>query len=603
MTFDRPDLLWLAVLLPAAAVAFLLLYARRRRRVAQALGDAALLERLGGRGLAAFPWRRLLLVVPAAAALGFAALGPRWGTREGVTESRSANVVLAMDISKSMLAPDVTPDRLERARLLARRIVREMRTDRIGLVVFAGRAYVLSPLTTDHGALDLYLDALDPQIVSQGGSSLAAALSQSADLARGRVETGGDRAVVLVSDGEALEEEDAVRDAAERAARAGVRVFTVGVGTTDGSPLPDFDAAGRRRGYIRDEGGDVVISRLDETLLRDVAQATDGRYFDLSDAGSAGALIGELRRLEQSSTDTAQRATQREQYAWFVALALLLLALDAWFVRREGRPSRAAAGLDSLRAEPVPARGTRRRLRRSRAAAAVLLLLTTSGFGIGDVERGNRMYREGRYQEAVAAYEAAIADGESTPELHYNLGTALLALRRYAEAERHLELALRDVDPALRRNAYYNLGNRYLEAARAGGDPQAQAAQYEAAIEAYRHALRLAPDDVDAKWNLEMAQRERDEQQPEPQPQEQDQQEQDDQNREDEQQAREQEGQADPSQGQAGQGQQSGSRFEQQPMTREQAEQILSAVEQDERDLTRDKLRKGQRRTPVARDW
>ena len=190
-----------------------------------------------------------------------------------------------------------------------------------------------------------------------------------------------------------------------------------------------------------------MISRLDETLLRDVARATDGRYFDLSDAGSAGALIGELRKLEQSSTDTAQRATQREQYAWFVALALLLLALDAWLVLREARPSRVAAGLASLRAEPVPARGTRRRLRRSRAAAAGVLLLTTTGFGIGDVERGNRMYREGRYQEAVAAYEEAIADGESTPELHYNLGTALLALRRYAEAERHLELALRDVDP------------------------------------------------------------------------------------------------------------------------------------------------------------
>src|SRR5690606_36477868 len=213
-------------------------------------------------------------VVPAAAALGFATLGPRWGTRTEPTESRSANDVLTMDISKSMLAPDISPDRLERARLLARRIVHEMRTDRIGLVVFAGRAYVLSPLTTDHGALDLYLDALDPQIVSQGGSSLAVALTQAADLARGRVETGGDRAVVLVSDGEALEEADAVRNAAERAARAGVRVFTVGVGTDAGSPIPDYDAAGRSQGYKRDENGEIVISRLDTGLLRDVARAT-----------------------------------------------------------------------------------------------------------------------------------------------------------------------------------------------------------------------------------------------------------------------------------------------------------------------------------------
>lgn len=603
MSFDRPDLLWLAVLLPVLAAVFVLLYARRRRRVANALGDSALLERLGGRGLAAFPWLRLLLIVPAAASLGFAALGPRWGTRTEPTESRSANVVLTMDISKSMLAPDISPDRLERARLLARRIVREMRTDRIGLVVFAGRAYVLSPLTTDHGALDLYLDALDPQIVSQGGSSLAAALTQAADLARGRVETGGDRAVVLVSDGEALEEADAVRNAAERAARAGVRVFTVGVGTDAGSPIPDYDAAGRSQGYKRDENGEIVISRLDTGLLRDVARATNGAYFDLSDAGAAGALIRDLRELQQSTSASAQRATQREQYAWFVALALLLLALDAWLIRRSARPAYAAAALDTLRAEPVPTRGTRRRLRGARAAAVLLLLLATSGFGIGDMERGNRMYREGRYEDAVAAYQAALADGESTPELHYNLGTAFLALGRYAEAERHLQLALRDVDPTLREYAYYNLGNRFLEAARANSDPQAQLAQYEAAIDAYKHALRLAPDDAEAKWNLEMAQRERDEQEQQPQPQDQDQQEQDNQNREDEAQAQEQEGQSEPSQGQGGQGQQSGSRFEQQPMSREQAEQILSAVEQDERDLTRDKLRKGQRRTPVARDW
>lgn len=602
MSFDRPDLLWLALALPAIATVLLLVYARRRRRVAHALADTPLLERLGGGGLAAFPWRRLLLIVPAAAALGFAALGPRWGAREQETESRSANVVLAMDISKSMLAPDVSPDRLERARLLARRIVREMRTDRLGLVVFAGRAYVLSPLTTDHGALDLYLDALDPQIVSQGGSSLAAALAQAADLARGRVETGGDRAVVLVSDGEALEEEDAVRSAAERAARAGVRVFTVGVGTARGSPIPDYDAEGRRQGYKRDEDGRVVISRLGEELLRDVARTTNGDYFDLSEAGAAGALIRELRTLEQSTSETAQRATQREQYAWFVALALVLLALDGWLVRRAVRPVSATSDLTSEEPEAVPARGTRRRVRFARTAAALVLLVSMTGFGIGDAERGNRLYREGRYEEAVAAYQEALADGGGSAELHYNLGTALLALKRYAEAERHLQLALQEVDPALRERAYYNLGNRFLEAARAGTDPQAQAQQYEAAVEAYKHALRLAPDDADAKWNLELAQREREEQEQQPRPQDEPQ-EQDDQNRQDEQQAREQEGQAAPAQGQTGQGTQSGSRFEQQPMTRAQAEQILAAVEQDERDLTRDKLRKGQRRTPVARDW
>ncbi len=603
MSFDRPDLFGLVVLLPLLTALFVVLFARRRRRVVESLGDAPLLERLGGRGLAAFPWRRLLLVVPAAAALGFAATGPRWGTDDQATESRSVNVVLAMDISKSMLAPDITPDRLERARLLARRLLREMRTDRIGLVVFAGRAYVLSPLTTDHGALDLYLDALDPQIVSQGGSSLAAALAQATDLARGRVESGGDRAVVLVTDGEALEDVDAVRDAAARGARAGVRVFTVGVGTAAGSPIPDYDEAGRRTGYKRDEGGEIVISRLGERLLRDVASATNAEYYDLADGGATGALVDDLHSLQRATSEGGQRTTRREQYAWFVALALVLLALDGWLVRRDVRPVRRAAPEPDTPIEVVPARGTRRRLRAARAAALLVLTLAAGGFGIGDIERGNRLYREGRFEEAVAAYQAALADGATGPELHYNLGTALLALRRYAEAERHLEIALRDVDPVLRERAYYNLGNRYLEAARAGGDPRAQVQQYDAAVEAYQHALRLTPDDVEAKWNLELALREREEKQEQQQQPQEEPQEQDDQNREDEQQARDQGGGAQPSQGPSGQGAESGGRFENQPMTREQAEQILAAVEQDERDLTRDKLRKGQRRTPVTRDW
>ncbi|MGH7443555.1 MAG: vWA domain-containing protein, partial [Longimicrobiales bacterium] len=383
MSFDRPDLIGLMFMLPVLVALGIVLFARRRRRVVRALGDVALLDRLGARGLVRFPWRRLLLLVPAAASLGFAASGPRWGLHEEATESRALNVVLAMDISKSMLAPDVTPDRLERARLMGRRLLRELPTDRIGLVVFAGRAYVLSPLTTDHGALDLYLDALDPQIVSQGGSSLAAALAQSTDLVRGRVEAGGDRAVVLITDGEALEEEAAVIDAAERAARAGVRVFAVGVGTERGSPIPDYDEAGQRTGYKRDQSGEIVISRLGGALLRDIANATGGKYYDLSDGGAAGALIDDLRSLQRETADSGERTTRREQYAWFVALALLLLTLDGWLARRDAESTRRTAVPDSPVLDAVPARGTRRRLR-ARAAALLLVMLFATGFGVGD---------------------------------------------------------------------------------------------------------------------------------------------------------------------------------------------------------------------------
>jgi Ca-activated chloride channel family protein len=232
-------------------------------------------------------------------------------------------------------------------------------------------------------------------------------------------------------------------------------------------------------------------------------------------------------------------------------------------------------------------------------APLVLALVVTGGVFTG-IERGNRLYRAGEYAEAVEAYRAALADGEDTPVLRYNLGTALLRLGRYEEAEEHLRSALDVVDPSTREWVYYNLGQRFLEDARQAADPEATGALYDAAVEAYRQALRLRPADVDAKWNYELALQERDQQQPsggggQGDPEE----EQDEEEGGDGQgstgQGRDppsQQGQ-EPTQGAPGQA----------PLTQEQAERILSAVEQDERELFRDKLRRGQQQTRTARDW
>lgn len=234
---------------------------------------------------------------------------------------------------------------------------------------------------------------------------------------------------------------------------------------------------------------------------------------------------------------------------------------------------------------------------RSLLIPLILVLITTGGLLVS-VERGNRLYRAGNYAEAVDAYRAALADGEDGPVLRYNLGTALLKLGRYDEAEEHLQAALNDVDPDTRERVYYNLGQRYLEDARQSGDPEAQMALYDAAVESYRQALRLRPDDADAKWNYELSVREREEQEQaggggggdEEQDQEQ--------QPGDQGQGGTSQGENQPSEGspsQAGGGAQA-------PLTQEQAERILSAVEQDERELFRDKLRQGQQ-TRTDRDW
>ncbi|MGH7554760.1 MAG: VWA domain-containing protein, partial [Longimicrobiales bacterium] len=335
MSFARPELIWLAAALPVLVALGVWAYARRRAFVARTLGDPSLVRRLGAGDLERFPRVRLAVLCLAAAALGFAAAGPRWGQRTTLDEASTLNVVLAMDISKSMLATDVEPNRLERERLFARRMVRELSGDRLGMVVFAGRAYVLAPLTVDHGALNLYLDALDPEMVSQGGSSMASAITQATDLARGSEEAGGDRAIVVITDGEATEEQDGIRAAADRAARAGVTVFTVGVGTERGSPIPERDPrTDEITGYKRDpDSGEVHVSRMDEKMLRDVAETTGGEYVALANAGSLDALLSSLRGLERSAAKGGRRVEQPDRFAIFVGIALLLLALDALWPR------------------------------------------------------------------------------------------------------------------------------------------------------------------------------------------------------------------------------------------------------------------------------
>ena len=342
MSFARPDWVWMIAALPLAVALAIFLWRRRLRRVAAMFGERVMVERLGLGAASHLPKLRIALLLLAATSLGVAAAGPEWGQKRIEGRSSVRNIVLALDVSKSMLARDVEPSRLEQERLLARRLMRSMASDRFGLVAFAGRAYVLSPLTTDHGALALFVDALDPDIVSYGGSALSAAIRQGTDLVRGDRPDNARPAVVLVTDGEALEQEAAVLEAADRAAQLGVTIHTVGVGTADGSIVPDFDPrTGRTAGYVEDESGQRVVSRLGSELLRDIAQRGGGQYFQLTQSGSTEQLLSALRDVQAQQGTSGGRVERVDRSAWFLALALLALALEAWLERRprQGRPS------------------------------------------------------------------------------------------------------------------------------------------------------------------------------------------------------------------------------------------------------------------------
>lgn len=322
--------LLLAPLLPALMALAVALYVRRRRRVAGALGEPPLVRRLVGEDLNRVPWLRAALTLGAALALGLAAAEPSAPAAAAATAA-GRDVVLVLDVSNSMRVEDVPPNRLERQREAAHRLLRALRNDRVGLVVFAGQASVLAPPTRDHGAVAMLIDAAHPEIALQTGSAIGGGLRQAAGLLAATADRPGGRVAVLISDGEPQgEAADAAFAAARRAAGLGVTVHTLGVGTARGGPVPDIDPrTGARTGYKRDPAdGRIAISALDDALLRQIARETGGTYHHLDEPAVIDALLVQLGAGEPADRDAAP-VGRVPRYIWLVVLALALIAADA----------------------------------------------------------------------------------------------------------------------------------------------------------------------------------------------------------------------------------------------------------------------------------
>ena len=300
------------------------LFLARRRRVARAFGDPEVLARLLGYDLIRVPRARIALLLAGALALAVALVDPRWGEGEEMFGQQGGPVVLVLDVSSSMLVEDQAPTRLGWTRVAAGAIARELGDVPIGLVVFAGRAYALSPPTRDPGAVELYLDALDTGMITQTGSALSGALRQGVGLLLAGESEGG--SMIVISDGNTDEDAGELQSAIDLASRAGVPIVTVGVGTVAGGPVPDFDpVTGVRRGYKIYSDGTPVESRLTETVLQEIARGTGGTYVRAAEATPDE--VAELVRSLPGRGSTEGR-DGAPRFAWFASLALLLLALE-----------------------------------------------------------------------------------------------------------------------------------------------------------------------------------------------------------------------------------------------------------------------------------
>ena len=304
MAFDTPSLLYSA---PAIALIYLALavWARRTRIRRAALWSSGLKREAASHG----HWGNPLIGLISLLAI-VALAGPRWGTRVVETETKGLDLVIAVDISRSMLAEDTEPSRLERAKREARRLIHDLSGDRIGLVAFAGQSYVMSPLTVDGSALHLLIDALDPDVASAGGSSLSLALAQGHDLLLAGDEV-ADRVLVVFSDGEAHDSLPEILDRAASLRRDGVHLVLVSEGGRTGVRIPVRDFYGELIGHQLDPGGEYVETRRRDDILTAVADAAQGVVVSAEVADQAGRvreLVSAFKRTPLATTTAAQGA-------------------------------------------------------------------------------------------------------------------------------------------------------------------------------------------------------------------------------------------------------------------------------------------------------
>ena len=470
MIFEFPALLVLVPVLALVGGALTMLARRRRIRLSRIWSPGlAKTARANGR------WSPVALAAVGALA-GIALAGPRGGRIEVASETRALSLIMAIDISRSMLAEDVVPSRLGRAVREARRLIHDLEGDRLGLSVFAGRSYILAPLTVDGSAITLHLDALDPDIASQGGTSLTAALRQGGQLL-GASPGIADRVLVVFTDGEAHDSLKEALVAAREIRDLGVRLILVGEGDAKPSRIPIRDSRGTLLEYKRDEQGNLVETKRRDDVLQALAEAAGGTMVpaDVSDqAGAIRDLVNAFKRMPTSETRTADL----RPLGWIPLLGALLLLLAQTALRR--------------------------------TASLIVLAALVLGPGTSAAQRpspGVTALEEGNPARAATEFLDEARKGTATDTAFYNAGTAALEAERYEPAQAALAEAAKSLDPDLRYRALYNLGvaGLYL----AAEDSTRRDSLLDQAAEHLKQALMLKPSSQRAKWNLELTVRDR----------------------------------------------------------------------------------------------
>lgn len=565
--FEDPIYLYALVLIPLLAVIRLWMVSRQKKRLRK-FGDRDLVRQLMPDVSRFRPLVKFVLLLTALALIILMIARPQFGTKINREKRTGIETIIAMDVSNSMLAEDVTPSRLDRSKMMVENLVDHFTNDKIGLIVFAGDAFIQLPITSDYVSAKMFLSSITPSMIATQGTDIAKAITMSTNSFTQQEGVG--KAIIVITDGE--DHEGGALEAAKEAQNKGMRVYVLGVGSPKGAPIPTGNGD-----YMKDNMGQTVMTGLNEEMCRQIAQAGGGAYIHVENNSNAqDQLDHELDKLAKKEIESTIYSDYDEQFQAVCIIVLLLLIIEVCILDIKN-PMLKNVSLFK---------------RNKKAVVAVLFLLVATGAQAqGDrllVRQGNKQFRAGNYAEAEVSYRKAVEKNPRNAQAHYNLGNALLGQRKDSAAVVQFENAAKQETNAMRKaQSYHNIGVIC----------QGQK-QYAQAIEAYKEALRNNPTDDETRYNLELCKRQQQQQQNQQNQQNKDNK--DNKDKKDQKDKQDQQKQQDKKEQKQDQQQQ-----QKQQMSRENAEQMLNAAIQEEKQ-TQERMKKAQQqpnRRRLEKNW
>jgi len=488
MIFANPKAWYLLLCLPLIAAALHFFYLHRCRMTSLFIQEH--LQDELAQGFNKKHYRLKALLITGAFFFIVVALSrPQWGYHERQVKRHGLDIMVVIDVSKSMLTQDVKPSRLERTKLAVRDLVMKLSgSDHIGLIAFAGDAQVMCPLTYDYNGFLLALDDLSTDTIPRGGTDISQAIDESIKAYQGLEDS--DKAVVLVTDGE--DEEGDALTAARRAHEKGVRIFTVGVGTREGDLIQLINADGSTE-FQKDSDGNVVKSHLNENLLQQIAYITEGAYIHsgATHFGLDYLYDRQLSKLKKHDAEAKMAKLYNERFQWPLTLALVLLLIETLISRRK----------------------------KTSVAFSILFIfflfnffLTSTSFAsvAGKVNKANVLYKHGQFDDSLKLYQDALDMDDSSPVVKYDLGTAYYKKGDYAKALGYLEQAAEDKNIKIKPKAEYNLGNTLYKVGIQKENTNVNEAikSLQEALGHYSESIAADPKDQDAAYNEDFVKKE-----------------------------------------------------------------------------------------------